>query len=126
MIIDFQIGYSHCFDSYTTIYDRDRSPVFSSFHFALFFLFLSFIIFFYLWILSFYSELHRTVPDFILYTGHPVIDVTSMSRTETGGWFCGYVENLAAFSGCGNSSAHRASLHRYLQHSRYIVDVRVF
>lgn len=74
---------------------------------------------------SFYSKLHYTVPDLIPYTGHSITDVASMPRTKTGGWFGGHVENLTAFSRCRNSPAHRPSLHRYLQHSRYIVDVCV-
>lgn len=48
-----------------------------------------------------------------------------MSRTKIGGWFRGYVEDIAAFSGRRDSPAHRAGFHRYLQHSRCVVDVRV-
>lgn len=72
-----------------------------------------------------YSELHCTVPDLVLRTGHPAVDATSMSRAKIGGRFRGYVEDIAALSGCRDSPAHRAGFHRHLQHSRRVVDVRV-
>lgn len=78
-----------------------------------------------LFFILFYSELHCTVPDLVLRTGHPAVDATSMSRAKIGSRFRGYVEDIAALSGCRDSPAHRAGFHRHLQHSRRVVDVRV-
>jgi len=73
-----------------------------------------------------YSKLYYAVPDFISRSGHPIVNITSVSRTKIGGWFCRYVENFAAFSRCWNSTACRTGFHRHLQYSWRIVDVRVF
>ena len=72
-----------------------------------------------------FSEFYHTVPDPLLSHRHPLIHAASMSGAKACRRLRRHVEDIAAVPGRRHRSPHGPGLHRHLQYSRRLLDVRL-